>query len=195
MGRYYHGTIGGKFWFGVQSSYDASSFKDQETNKIPIEYFEYYNCGCQVEKTQNLYCNQCYSTYQEHYDDLDDDDKENIDDEEDDDAEDDDAEDNDKKKLLAHPSGHIKYEFDESDLEYIKLILSKLESEIGIDVITQLNFTIDENENDEFEYDINNDVVKNIDDIKAELIARWCLGKQIKKAIDTVEYCTIFCEI
>lgn len=31
MGRYYHGDIEGKFWFGVQDSTDASHFGGKET--------------------------------------------------------------------------------------------------------------------------------------------------------------------
>ena len=45
MGRYYDGDIEGKFWFGVQSSDDASYFggneeveEDEEGNTIEISY-------------------------------------------------------------------------------------------------------------------------------------------------------------
>ena len=192
MGRYYHGTISGKFWFGIQNSSDASSFKDPELYDPPQEYYEYYICGCEVEKNENLYCNQCYSTYQEHYDDLDDFDKENIDDNDENDE-------NEQEKLLAQSSNHIKYEFDESELKYMDKVISDLEStiksNIGSDIINELNFTINESDNDEFEYDINYDIVKNIDEDKLEFIARWCFGKQIKKAIETNDYCTIYCEL
>jgi hypothetical protein len=39
MGRRYSGDIEGKFWFGVQSSQDASFFGGEE---IEPNYFEYY---------------------------------------------------------------------------------------------------------------------------------------------------------
>ena len=45
MGRYYSGDIEGKFWFGVQSSDDASNFggseemlEDEEGNEIALQY-------------------------------------------------------------------------------------------------------------------------------------------------------------
>ena len=36
MGRYYHGDIEGKFWFGVQDSRDAEHFGGEETPIIEI---------------------------------------------------------------------------------------------------------------------------------------------------------------
>ena len=38
MGRYYSGDIEGKFWFGVQSSDDASFFGGEECEPNHIEY-------------------------------------------------------------------------------------------------------------------------------------------------------------
>ena len=38
MGRYYSGDIEGKFWFGVQSSDDASFFGGEELEPSEIEY-------------------------------------------------------------------------------------------------------------------------------------------------------------
>lgn len=40
MGRYYHGDIEGKFWFGVQSSDDADFFGDEGTSSYLSYYFE-----------------------------------------------------------------------------------------------------------------------------------------------------------
>jgi hypothetical protein len=39
MGRYYNGDIDGKFWFGVQSSDDASFFGGQESEPNYIDYY------------------------------------------------------------------------------------------------------------------------------------------------------------
>jgi len=39
MGRYYSGDIEGKFWFGVQSSDDASFFGGHESEPNYIDYF------------------------------------------------------------------------------------------------------------------------------------------------------------
>lgn len=40
MGRYYHGDIEGKFWFGVQSSNDADFFGDEGTSSYLSYYFD-----------------------------------------------------------------------------------------------------------------------------------------------------------
>lgn len=39
MGRYYSGDIEGKFWFGVQSSDDASFFGGEASEPNYIEYY------------------------------------------------------------------------------------------------------------------------------------------------------------
>jgi hypothetical protein len=175
MGRYYHGTISGKFWFAIQSSSDPTSFKDPSNFVTPEEEYAYYFCGCSLENKDELYCSNCYSSYDEHYEDYD----------------------NDsiiKGELLACPSNYISYSFDESELDFVSNKLIELENEIGIDVISKLNFTIDEE--NEFEYEIEdineiNDENKNT----SELIARWCLGQQIKKALENCCECNISCEL
>ena len=178
MGRYYNGTISGKFWFAIQSSNDASSFKDPTTFVEPEEGYDYYCCGCNVENKNNLFCSECYYSYEEHYDKLDEYTKEDI----------------LPGELIGHLSNHIYYSFDESELEFVSNKLIELEKEIGIDVISKLNFKIDEE--NEFEYEI-----EDIDEINDEnkntstLIARWCLGQQIKKALENCSECDISCEL
>ncbi len=180
MGRYYHGTISGKFWFGIQSSDDPSSFKDPTTFVEPEEGYEYYSCGCKVENKNNLFCSDCYSSYEEHYNKLNEDEY--------------DSNNFENGELLAYLSNHIYYSFDESELEFVSNKLIELEKEIGIDVISKLNFKIDEE--NEFEYEI-----EDIDEINDEnkntstLIARWCLGQQIKKALENCSECDISCEL
>ena len=39
MGRYYNGDINGKFWFGVQSSTDASFFGGEEYEPNHMDYY------------------------------------------------------------------------------------------------------------------------------------------------------------
>ncbi len=180
MGRYYFGTISGKFWFAIQSSLDANNFKDS-TFVEPDEYSDalhyYYQCGCEVENIKKEYCHNCYSDYNEHYESIDECDISCIDD-----------------KLLAYRSNHIKYEFDSSELEYIKSVLETLENKIGKNNIMHLNFTISGEESD-FEYDLDNDIINVLSDSMNELIARWCFGKQIVAALEQLDYCTIYCEL
>jgi glutamine amidotransferase-like uncharacterized protein len=173
MGRYYDGTIYGKFWFGVQSSYDANNFK-QDDFITPSEYYEYFNCSCIVKNLEELYCINCYKSYEDHLGSTDDYDKDCI-----------------EEGLLALPSGHVEYEFNKSELNFIHQKLKSLELIIGDDNIKKLNFKI-ENESEYFEYNITFD---NNDDNKNELIARYCFGKQIEAALVEIGECYINCEI
>jgi hypothetical protein len=178
MGRYYHGTISGKFWFGIQSSSDPSSFKDSETFIEPTEGYEYYCCGCNVDSKDDLFCSECYSSYEEHYDELDEYTKGDV----------------LSGELIGHLNNNINYSFDESELDFVSNKLIELENEIGIDIISKLNFTIDEE--NEFEYEIEDiDEINDENKNKSELIARWCLGQQIKKALENCCECNISCEL
>jgi hypothetical protein len=53
MGRHYYGDIEGKFWFAVQSSFDADFFgvdhKKIYNRKCGCTYSEDNDCGCTVE--------------------------------------------------------------------------------------------------------------------------------------------------
>jgi hypothetical protein len=179
MGRYYNGTISGKFWFAIQSSNDATNFKNKDFIE-PDEYYSYYSCGCEVEDINKLYCNNCFSTYDDHINSLDDYDVKCVD-----------------NKLIAYMSNHIKYIFEADELEFVQSVLKKLEEEIGKDNISKLHLDISSEEGD-FEYDIDmNEIEDNKEDTKDinELIARWCLGKQIEAALTEVGSCIIHCEL
>ena len=184
MGRFYHGTIGGKFWFGIQSSNDASNFK--ESLYEPVEYYTYYVCGCDVEDNNKLYCHDCYSDYESQFNELDECDVSTI------------SEHPIREQyLLAYPSNYIRYNFDKTELNYIKNKLNEIELEIGGDFITRLMYTIDiENQ---YEYDLDELVLAELekpqDTIKLELTARWCLGKQIESALINEDSCMIDCEL
>jgi hypothetical protein len=176
MGRYYDGTISGKFWFTIQHSHDAANFKNPENFILPTEYYIYYECGCKVEDINTLYCTNCFSDYDTHLNGLDYIDKNAID-----------------NKLLAYPFNYVLYEFDNSDLDYLTMKLNELENEIGKNIIDNLNYTI--NILNYFEYDINKSALDYLDESKLILVARWCLGKQIECAIINNNYCEINCEL
>lgn len=184
MGRFYHGTIAGKFWFGIQPSNDASNFKESQYE--PIEYYTYYGCGCEVENNDNLYCNNCYLNYEYHFNVLDECDIKSL----------------EKNpfgihSLLAYPSNYIRYHFDKTELNFIKNKLNEIESYIEGDIMTRLTYTIDvENQ---YEYDLDELVIAELekphDAIKLELLARWCLGKQIETALINEDSCEFDCEL
>ena len=72
MGRYYYGNIGGKFWFGIQSSAPLKDYGATELGQFC--YFKV--CGCKVgdgdlfndgeQPNDNLYCEACYNSFEEH---------------------------------------------------------------------------------------------------------------------------------
>jgi hypothetical protein len=174
MGRYYYGTISGKLWFGIQDSYDASHFK--EPFIMPEPNYVYYVCGCDV--TDNDYCINCFPDYETHINSMDDCDKSSLD-----------------TIQLSYNSYYINYDFDASDLEFINYKLELLENKIGYNLIEKLNLIIDNEENN-FEYNIDFNILNNIvDDEILKIIARWCFGKQIQKAIIMTGNCNINCEL
>ncbi len=176
MGRYYTGTISGKFWFGIQDSYDASNFKNSLIKPLP--YYVYYVCGCDVKNNDEYYCYDCFCDYDAHFNSINYDDKLAL-----------------ESELLAFKLNHVKYNFDISDLEFINTKLEELENIIGRDIINNLEFKTDDEEN-YFEYYLNYSALDNIiEDSIIKIIARWCLGKQIQTAIINAGYCYMDCEL
>ena len=215
MGRYYFGSIKGKFWFAIQSSGDATNFKNPINFPGPIRCYDYSQCCCFVEDFDKLYCNECYSSYEEHYNNIDDDCKDYYYDD-----------------ALIQENNYVKYIFKKYELKYINKILNELEEQIGSELIEYINFTFDTNssdtnssddeddedeenntddkeeinnsdddkeDNNYFEYSINNNIFKADEEEKYkdkfELIARWCLGRQIKECVEKNDICEIFCEL
>jgi hypothetical protein len=169
MGRYYTGSISGKFWFAIQDSDDASNFG------VEYKYLYYYHvCGCEYEESNpNLYCSSCYVSYDEHMKDM----IEN------------DIEDHDNQTW--HKSeNEIYYEFKESDIEFVKNEVEKLESLVGNYIES---YEIVE-KNDEINYDLKLSV-RDSENPHLELCARLCLGKQILYCLEKNKYCTFFAEL
>ena len=192
MVRYYYGTISGKFIFGVQSSYDAESFKEQHNYK-PVQLYDYFGCNCNLQYANESYCHDCYSSYEDHYASLDEPDKSNIQFEE---------------PIIFKTD--IQYTFDNSELKYVTKQIEQIQNEIiketsnefnnlGISFIDKLKYEFDMN-SDYYEYDIEIDFISSVytDDKYnhiLELIARWALGKQIQKALENCDECIINCQI
>jgi hypothetical protein len=64
MGRFYSGDINGKFWFGIQSSYDISNLLEIEPNLV----LEWYGCRCTLHDDNNeddKYCVECFNSEEE----------------------------------------------------------------------------------------------------------------------------------
>ena len=64
MGRWYHGNIHGKFWFGTQSSDAMQKYGAVEGE--PEFMFKVCCCSCCGEASGQDYCEDCYESYEEH---------------------------------------------------------------------------------------------------------------------------------
>ena len=62
MGRFYHGDIEGKFWFGIQDSGDIENL----ITISPQVYYSWRVCNCVAEIDTSDYCNDCYESKEEH---------------------------------------------------------------------------------------------------------------------------------
>ena len=179
MGRYYYGTISGKFWFAVQSSDDAEHFKEGDGPHYTVNYLA---CGCQVNDDDEPYCKSCYESYAEHRDDA------NYCDEDTDDEE------IEKAQPSLADEDRIQYYCDETDVAYIQTVLAELKMRLeGIDVYPErMNWRIlNPDDVDGIQYAI--DIPEFCPNEK--LLARLCLGKQILYAIVKTGSCNMDCEL
>ncbi len=184
MGRYYFGTISGKFWGNIQESEDASKFKSRIIFSGPLRCNEYIKCKCFVNN-ESLYCSNCYESKEAHIADLDEYELDEL----------------DANEGLIYESNCIKYYFEKNELEYVQKKLKELQNKIGEHIIEGLNINLFEiGERDEpnyrvcFDYTINEPLLDNMTDDVFGLTATWCFGKQIEKSIQELGYCEIYCE-
>jgi len=177
MGRYYYGNIAGKFWFGVQDSTDARNIGGK-VDKL----YQYVCCGCSVENLNTIYCAECYSDFDLHFNDA----LENEDFEEDE----------EEQEQLIREAGEYQYFFNGRQLEEVRGHIADLEKVVSKFV---KSFTIDAE--DEYKYDLKlHEKYEGADcgftsEIKGdelELLARWCLAKQVEKCIIDKGQCIFF---
>ena len=184
MGRYYSGHISGKFWFGIQSSYEASYF-GIEHNDIK----RYYGCECTCEvdddklKSSMLYCNDCYSSYEEQIQDM-------IDQE---------IEPYDEAKIIEGETKtwyvsdtEMYYNFEKQHIDIVEENIKEIEQIVG-KYMSSYKIIDNQVDNDEITYEY--DVPENVTKGELLLIARLCLGKQILYSLHKHGYCEIYAEI
>ena len=185
MGRYYFGQISGKFWFGFQNSDDATCFG---VDSKPVRNF--YVCCCEIDNENDLageiYCTDCYSSYEEHCQAMIDEDIELYDE-------------NDVDGTWYTSDSEITYYFDASHIDIVEKNIKIMEgifegyvndnpSTMSTDysqetsackqayVSFHSNYNIID-DGDEITYDYT--TPSNMIATDIELIARLCLGKQI----------------
>ena len=197
MGRFYHGSIEGKFWFGVQSSDDIS-------NLVTIKYvmsYSWKSCHCCAEididnDDEDKYCKDCYESKEEHEESVIEEDGENED------------------NCLYYEEQTICYHLDkDSHYDELKKNMDILKSKIDpkitdeFDKIEQNDKILDaftgvfdnslkilneiekekEEENNKNESDVNKDYI--------ELVARYTIGYQLEYCLRTTEDdCYVNCE-
>jgi len=177
MGRFYTGSIEGKFWFACQSSSDVE-------NICSITYTprHYYNgCGCFHELNYDKpYCVSCFENIEDH--------RESI------------ISNGggikDSEKLWELNEDEISYYIDEEEhLEEVQATINELEAQIG-QYIEILTFG---NKDENYEYYI--EISDSIKDLKTEeraqtnaLIARYCLARQIELCLIEQGNCFMECE-
>lgn len=181
MGRFYGGDIEGKFWFGVQSSDDISTLLNIscESNYI------WKVCGCVAEINDYDYCDDCYSSKEQHI-------KDTVEEEE---YEDD---------CLYMDEQNISYNIDKDD-HYEELInnLKILEHHIPKTIMNEFNnIPQDDNILNAFT-GVFNKVFTIFDSLELNEIqkqkiavytARYTLGYQIKYCLEKKDSCGVYCE-
>lgn len=166
MGRYYTGQISGKFWFGIQDSTDADFF-----GRPYKDNFYFHVCGCAVPKESihdKVYCKTCFSSYEKHC-----------------------------KAIALKPEDQtwyvsdadVSYEFDQSDIPYIRTKLEELEEIVGCHME---NLRIVERGGSvEYRYPLPGEIRAD----HMSLVARFCLGKQILYCLEKYGTCAFAADL
>ena len=173
MGRYYFGDIKGKFWFGVQTSDDAVNLGGHTSDNLML----YFPCNCENIYGKK-YCNDCFHCFEDAFEEaknqgfIDEDANKELED------------------VLLYESNYVVINFEGHQLKEVQGHIENLFEKIGIHI---KKFTM--NKDEDYEYDIELSNEDNIQKEELELIARWCLAKQIEQCIIDKGCCEIECEV
>jgi hypothetical protein len=177
MGRYYFGSIVGKFWFGIQDDSDVITLGGK-----PEHIYEFCGCNCIITEDemdnfndkQFAYCQHCYPSFKAHLSDVEIDDEASFD------------VNNNKSPVelwSIHPNMEY-YRFTQKDLEWLNANLYELENSVGEFMDS---YKIIDNNEIEYDYELPDEIDSRE---VAETIARLCLGRQIKYCIEKNKYCS-----
>ena len=178
MGRFYYGDIEGRFWFGFQDSDDIS-------NLINIKYICTYSwecCDCSADVKYDNYCSECYSSYEEH--------KQELLEEESSDIVD---------GVLYYQDNSISYEI-YKDEHYDELLksLKCLEKQLSNKVMQEIsNIDYDDKILNTFEKSFEKTELVFKEEVKngtlelshTTILARYILGTQVKYCLEKNDYC------
>ena len=174
MGRYYHGDISGKFWFGVQNSDDAKYFGVE-----PEFLHEFYGCGCHIEiydpddirLTNQLYCTNCYSSLEQHQETI-----------------------NDIDENVTWFLREISFTFRDEHVAVMERKIALLSRQVG-QFMEGYTIVGDKDTEFSYEYTISEHVNSSITKLQREQIARLCLGKVIAHCVAEKGECNFIAEL
>jgi hypothetical protein len=181
MGRFYDGDIEGKFWFGIQDSYDIEKL----VSITPCMYYSWKECNCSAEIDCQEYCNDCYESKEDHITDV---------------IENDEYDD----ETLYYEEQCCGYSLDK-DTHYLELHdnMNKLRTEISEEIINEFDkLTRNDDILNAFTgvFDNTHKSINNIENKEerqkiAELVARYTLGYQIEYCLLKQGDCNIHCDL
>jgi len=179
MGRFYHGDIEGKFWFGVQNSDDIENL----VNITPNTEYTWKACNCCAEIDCMDYCKTCYETKEEHINDV---------------VEQDEYED---KSLYYEECSHG-YCLDK-ETHYQELVdnMNELKTKIGDEIIKEFDKIEQTNDILNAFTGVFDKALPYINKMEKEerkklavLVARYTLGYQIEYCLRKIGSCNVNCE-
>jgi hypothetical protein len=186
MGRYYSGSIEGKFWFGVQGSCDI----EELTKVVGETNYSWLVCGCNAEIEDDVYCKQCYQYKEQHIEDAIqegnfDEDADEVD------------------KCLYYECQMITYCLDKSS-HYQDLVdsMNTIKTQIPEETLADFD-KIEQNDDildaftgifDNIHNSSNTDADEKEKHNLCVLIARYTLGYQIEYCLRTQSTCNVVCE-
>lgn len=166
MGRYYYGSISGKFWVGIQPSNDVENLCDIGAGRHCL----WIGCGC-IKKKDAVscdYCDNCYDSLEDHIVDAE----------------------NGENKLSFNNDHFISYELDKNKHSLqIKNNLMLIETQVDT---TKLCITFSNNKAD-LVFNIENE--RSFNSFELELLARYCFGKHIMEWFEKNDTCSIVAEL
>jgi hypothetical protein len=179
MGRFYHGDIEGRFWFGVQNSDDIENL----VNITPNTEYAWKSCNCCAEIDCMDYCKTCYESKEEHIGDV---------------VEQDEYDDN----CLYYEECYHGYSLDK-DTHYQELMnnMNELKKKIGNEISKEFDKIEQTDDILNASTGVFDKALPYINKMEKEerkklavLVARYTLGYQIEYCLRTTGSCNVNCE-
>jgi hypothetical protein len=164
MGRFYNGMISGKFWFGIQDSQDADHFGGYAK---PISYS--HVCTCLKEDESEEFCQNCFSSRQEHLDAMA-------------------SSEISDTSTWYRSDCEVSYLFTNSHMHLVKKGIAELEPIVGMYMDP---YQIIDEDTIEYRYTLPEEIRAD----RIRLVARLCLGRQILYCLEKHGVCTFVADL